>query len=297
MKQTKSGYIGLLENDWIEIKNPLTRKRTRLYRIISLRTFRIDPLGWKSDVELESIQNSKKRGLDELESIKSSIEQLSKKIEGIKSTKTSNSKDIDKISIEIEQLKYKEKQILRDLSKLDIDTKIEIPYHTIGGFVESLDNVDDENPVWIDNNCKVFGNAKVLNGSHLVGSVKAYGNCTIESSYISDYVKIHENANIKNSFAGQLSELKGNCVIDKSFIFNSSMIFERANVEKSILENGCIVRGDAKVFNTVMKDISQVQGNSVLDTCILYGRYTSIDEELQFKTLDLETELQTTIGR
>lgn len=210
MEQTKSGYIGLLKNDWIQVKSPITHKIVKLYRIISLRTFKIEPATQLS--ELGVIDKFKSKKVEDLNKSLAKIEKLSERLEGIRKTNSKEGTDTNRLEVDIEREKFKVSQIKRELAKVNIDTKIEIPIHTIGGFVESIDNLDELNPVWIDNNCKVLGNAKILNGSHLTNNVKVYGQAIVDNSRVSDYVKIHENGVVKNSFVGQLSEIKGKCI-------------------------------------------------------------------------------------
>lgn len=294
MKKTKSGYIGLLENDWINVKDPNTRKTVKLYRIIALRTFQIQPA--QTLEELRVIEKFKEKKLIDLEKSQGKIDSLKGRLDNILKTKVKESSEINRLEVDIEREKFKQSQIKRELAKVNINTHLEVKIHTIGGYVESLDNLDELNPVWIDNNSKVLGKSKVLNGSHITNNVKVYDHAVVDNSRVSDYVKIHGNAQVRNSFVGQLTEVRDNSIVESSFLLNSAICFGDATVENSILEDGSIVRGKSKVTESIISDISQVQGESIVDKCVITGRYCVDGETVSDKELFSETELSVSKG-
>lgn len=294
MKTTKSGYIGLLDNDWIEMKHPKTRKFIKLYRIIALRTFQITPLKQINLDEFEVHIRYKKKIEEDLRKVSERVASYQKYHDGIQDSKDNIA--IMKAAANIHREKFNKSQLESELNKFSKFETQTISAYRIGGYVQGLDNIDSINPVWIDNKCRVFDNAKVLDESFLTESVVLYDNAIVRNSRLRNYVKIRDNASADNSYISDLVELKGNATIHRAFMSNSSMAFGDAVIQESIMNTGTIVRGNCRVSNSILYDISQVQGDSVVNGCNLSGRYCITEGKHENESYHMDADLQTIIG-
>lgn len=166
-----------------------------------------------------------------------------------------------------------------------------IGVHSIGGFVQSVDNIDNESPGWIENSGRVFDNAIISGGTIVSDSALVFNNAKVDSSIVSNYARISGNTNVIDSQIKDTSEIKGNASVVSSKTLNASMIFEDAQVVSSELSTGSIVRGNAKVNNSLLMDISQIQGNSVVDNCRLEGRTVLLEGHHVDQMYDTDLEL------
>lgn len=198
----QNSYIGLLDKDTITIKHPITKQDVKLFRVISLKSFRL---------EIYNHENP-------------------------------------------------EEPILKPVKQF-----------SIGGWVQSLDNLDTE-PVWVDHRVRVFDKAKIVSGSLVTENCLIFGNSVIESSRLENYCRIHGDAHVKNCKISDLTEVKGKTRIENSILKNSSMVFEDAIVENCELSVGSCIRGKAHVKFSKLTDTSQIQGDSQVSNCELSGR-------------------------
>ena len=198
----------------------------------------------------------------------------------------------------MENLKIEEEDLdLRILNNSNIlDTKT-IEKHTIGGYVESLDNLDPVNPVWVDHRARVFDSAKILNGSLVTESCVIFGNAEIDASRVKHYARVHGNAKVTKSTVKDLSEIKGDAKIFNCQVGNSAMVFENATVNDTILETGSCIRGNSIVINCILKDTAQIQGDSQVTNCKLGGRAVILEgnheNETFYEDYNLKTESYT----
>lgn len=276
MKQ--NSYIGLLDKDTITIKHPQTKKDIKLYRVISLKSFKLDNFDKLGQEKLEFAQKKLLELENSLKNLRNRHEDL--KLVHEKSVLQENFqeskefvKEIDKVLFDIQETENlivdAQKHVIQCQDSIQSRT---IKVHTIGGWVQSLDNLDNE-PVWVDHRSRVFDNAKIVSGSLVTESSVIYGNAVIESSRVKHYARIHGNTHVKDSFVLDLSEVKGNAIVEKCTINNSSMIFENAKVFNTILSVGSCIRGNSNVQDSILQDTSQIQGDSTVSNCTLSGRY------------------------
>lgn len=279
----QNDYVGLLDADTISVKHPITKKSVKLYRTIALKTFKLDRYDSEIISELEKFEQ-------EVESLEANLLELNEKQTNLKTV-------IDELTLKEEFRRVKELQAEFDLNSNaidDLNSKIEdlnlkylnnknildtktIEKHTIGGYVESINNLDPDTPVWVGHRSRVFDDAKILNGSLITESAVIYGNAEINSSRIKHYARIHGNAQIHKSTIKDLAEIKGNAKLFNCQVGNSGMIFEDADVKNTILETGSCIRGKANVDKCILKDTAQIQGNSNVVNCKLGGRAVILD--------------------
>lgn len=64
-----------------------------------------------------------------------------------------------------------------------------------GGFVESEDNLSQENNCWVYDDAKVYGGAKVFSNARIYGNAEVYGNALIyENAIVCENAKVYEFA-------------------------------------------------------------------------------------------------------
>lgn len=143
-----------------------------------------------------------------------------------------------------------------------------IDNYTVGGYVESIDNLDTENPVWIGNRARVFDKAKILNDSYVSDQALIYNDAIIDNCRIENYSRIHGKALVSNSHVADITEIKGNAQVDGCMVMNSSLIFENARVKNSKLSEGVSVRGTVQLDNCQLSDLSQCNGDAVVTNCV-----------------------------
>lgn len=166
-----------------------------------------------------------------------------------------------------------------------------IAKHSIGGFVQSVDNINENSPGWIENSGRVFDNAVISGGTIVSESALVFENAKVDSSIVQNHARVSGNSNVIDSVIADTSEIKGNANVVSCKTFNASMIFEDANVVNTELNTGSIIRGKAKVTDSTLLDISQIQGDSNVNNCKLEGRTVIMDGKHEGLVLDTDLEL------
>jgi NDP-sugar pyrophosphorylase family protein len=301
-----NGYIGLLDNDTIIIRHPKENREIKLHRVIAMRTFQISPKSIQGITDTETAQKHKKlmqRYLDTIQKAYDSFDGLISNAMEKNDAEKVKKLATEKIKCEYELNRYrseftKNDKLLDNPDSLIIPKTIEI--YTIGGYVESLDNLDPDNPVWVDHRARVFGNAKILDGSYVTENCLVYDNAEIVNSRIENYARIHDNCRIESSHIKDLVEIKHNAVVKNSLLENASMVFEESQIDNCILNTGALCRGKSWVTNSIIIDTAQIQGDSrvtgcVLEnrSCILSGTHTdsNYNENLELETRISEGEI------
>lgn len=296
----QNDYVALLDADTINVKHPITKNTIKLYRTIALRSFKLDRYDSVIISELERLTS-------ELTTIKSQILELEDKQENLnvvineltlkeefrrvkelQSELEVNAKHLENLKTQAEDIDLK---ITNNSNILDTKT---IEKHTIGGYVQSIDNLDPDNPVWVDHRARVFDTAKILNGSLVTESCVIFGNAEIDASRVKHYARVHGNSKVVKSTVKDLSEIKGDAQLFNCQVGNSAMVFENAIVRNTILETGSCIRGKSIVDNCILKDTSQIQGESEVTNCKLGGRAVILEgihsNETFYEDYNLKTE-------
>ncbi len=146
---------------------------------------------------------------------------------------------------------------------------LHIDNYTIGGYVQSIENLDPDNPVWVGNRARVFDNAKIINDSYVSDQAIVYGDAEINGSRIEHHARIYDKARVLGSHVTDLATIKGNVVVEESNIHNAALLFENAYVGFSTISNGSSVRGNCKLSKCKLSDIAQCNGDAVLTNCVL----------------------------
>lgn len=280
-----NGYIGLLDSDTILIKHPKKHREIRLHRIIALKTFQLKPTCIQGITDIETAKKHKQLIEKYLDSVKKTYDNFDSLIANAME-KNDNEKvkklATEKIKCEHELNKLKSEYAKHDKLISDPDSLLNsktIDIYTIGGYVESLDNLDPDNPVWIDHRGRVFDNAKILDNSHITENCLIFDDAVVINSRIEHYARIHDNAKIESSNIRDLVEIKNNAFVKNSVLENSSMVFENAKLDNCIMSTGTVCRGNSKIKNTIILDTSQIQGDSLVENCILENRSCLLNGE------------------
>lgn len=298
----QNDYVGLLDADTIKVKHPITKKEIKLYRTIALKTFKLDRYDARILKQLDELKDKKlvtKNEIYELEqkqeNFKVVISELTSKEEYRRVKELQSEYDLNENGLEKLQQTLDEINLLSENYQNILDTKV-IEMHSIGGYVESLENLDPDNPVWVDHRCRVFDNAKILKGSLVTEGAVIFGNSIIESSRVRNYARIHGDAHIINSSIQDLTEIRGKSRVINTHVKNSAMIFENSRVEDCVLETGSCIRGNSYVKSSILKDTSQIQGDSEVINCKLSGRAVILNGNHQnesfYEDYNLKTESQ-----
>lgn len=295
-----NSYAGLLESDTITVKHPILKTDVKLYRVISLKPFKLDKydsntldLIDKYEIEYRTLKSE----IDELklkqEDYQIVIEKLTeegehKKVKELTQTLHPISENIYQLEENLNDIKSK-----LDHHKSMVEKRI-VQMHNIGGYIQSIENLDPNTPVWVDHRARVFDDAKILNGSLITESCVVFGNAKVSASRLKNYSRVHGNCEVDNSHLEGLCEVKGNSKLIGCQLSNSAMIFEDAVVENSILSTGACIRGKSVVSNCILNDAAQIQGNSIVNNCKLSGRYVITEGEHNnqsyFEDYNLKTE-------
>lgn len=293
-------YIGLLDSDTIVFKHPVTKQDTKLYRVIAMKTFKLDRYDSEILNELKLLKEKHELKItivndleEEIDNISKVIDELTlqeefKRVNELRNDLNTKQKLFENLSNDLDDLKLK----IENCQNI-LDTRT-IEMHTIGGYAQSIDNFDPDTPVWIGNKSRIFDNAKLLNGSLVTESALIFGNAKVDCCRIKNYARIHGNCEVIKSTLQDLCEIKGHAKLTNTQVKNSAMIFQNAVVSDSILETGALIRGEAVVNNSILKDASQIQGDSEVYNCKLGGRFVIMEgkhiNETYYEDYNLKTE-------
>ena len=117
-----------------------------------------------------------------------------------------------------------------------------------GGYVQSEENLSQEEDCWIYDNAKVFDSAVVYGNAKVFGNAQVFGNATVYGNAL-----VYGNAK----------------VFDDAKVYDGAKVYGDAIVSNNaIVVNKAIVCGNAKVFgNAVICDNAIVCGNAQVCGC------------------------------
>lgn len=164
--------------------------------------------------------------------------------------------------------------------------------YDIGGFVESIDNLDPDNPVWIDHSARVFDSAKLLAGSYMRNNALLYENATAIHSELAGHCRIHGSAIVENSQILDLVEVKDRSCVKDSLLKNNVKIYEDANVINSYLYTAATAHGKCTITDSDIGDISEIRGDSIINKCKYSGRVIRESGEYNNEVLDKDIRLK-----
>lgn len=124
-----------------------------------------------------------------------------------------------------------------------------IPPGTIGGFIESEDNLSQEGDCWVAEEAAVYGCSKVMDNAWVGGGARVYG-----------LSAIHENCLITGSPIIINSEIRGN-----------STVREEALIKNSLLQDGALVKGNAELHCARVYGLSAVKDSAIVTNTDIKG--------------------------
>lgn len=168
-----------------------------------------------------------------------------------------------------------------------------IKKYDIGGYIESIDNIDPTNPVWIDNSARVFDSAKILDGSYIRNVALIYENATVIGSEVADHCRVHGTTVIvDNSKILNLAEIRDGAEVKNSEIKKSSKISGNAKISDSIFTIAASATGNCVVQNSSISDVSEIRGTAIVNNCKYSGRVVRETGEWNNETIDKEIKLE-----
>lgn len=179
-----------------------------------------------------------------------------------------------------------------DLYDKDGNLLIHVKKYDIGGFIESIDNLDPENFVWIDHSARVFDNVKILEGSYIRNHALVFENAKIKHSEIANSCRVHGASLVERSKVLDLSEVMDSAIVLDSIIKNNSKIYKNAKIENSLLTVAATAHGDCHIKNSNISDISEIRGSAFINNCNYKGRVIRESGEFNHETLERDLKLE-----
>lgn len=132
-----------------------------------------------------------------------------------------------------------------------------VDFHTIvcpikagtkGGFVQSEENLSQDDNCWVFDDAIVCENARVYGNAIVFKNAKVYGNAMVfDDALIGDDAVVFGNAK----------------VYDKAQLYTNTMVYCNAKIYgKSHLDGSACVRTNAKVYNATIYDEATIEGNA-----------------------------------
>ena len=153
---------------------------------------------------------------------------------------------------------------------------IEIKSGTLGGWLESMDNLSQDGLAWVMDDACVYGNARVSGAAIVCDSAKVYGGAKVQDfALIKDEAQVGDGASVKCS-----ATISDHAVVKGGEIVDSAMIFGYADVFNASVEDNAVIGGNAYVHNDgntdlVVLDRAIVRDNAKI-VCSAGGAYIYI---------------------
>jgi hypothetical protein len=121
----------------------------------------------------------------------------------------------------------------------------------IGGYVESEENLSQDNNCWVFDDAQVYGNAQLFDNAQLFGNTKLYGNAQVYgNAQLFGYAQVYGNAKIY-----------GNAKLyDNTKVYGNAQVFDIAFVYDNVkICNDTKLYGNAWVYgNTILKGYDEI---------------------------------------
>ena len=122
---------------------------------------------------------------------------------------------------------------------------------TVGGYVESEDNLSQEGECWVADDAIVFGNARVFGNAFVFGNARVYENARVYcEARVSGNARVHEEARVyENAFVFGNARVRG-----VARVYGDAGVYGDACVR-----GGALVFGDARVYGE-----ARVRGDAIV---------------------------------
>ena len=160
---------------------------------------------------------------------------------------------------------------------------------TLGGFVETEDNLSHSGTCWISHNAKVYENARISDNAFVMNHARVYGSAEVSGdACVHGRARIHQNAQIKDKGSVHDAKVYGKAkvyqdatVTCEARIFGSARIYGNAVVTDKAsvfghakIEGYAHIGGNAKVYNeAVVADRADIFDTSAFFTIRNIGRF------------------------
>lgn len=145
---------------------------------------------------------------------------------------------------------------------------------SLGGFIESEDNLSHEGNAWVYDEAKVYGEAVVyedagiFNNAEVYGEAYIYGNASVsDNAKVFDYAKVHNDACVfDNAKVCGEAEVHGNAkvygnaeICDTAEIYDNASILGNAKVHgQSVVCYDYMIRGNEDVCDYKPEELTEV---------------------------------------
>lgn len=152
-----------------------------------------------------------------------------------------------------------------------------------GGYIEKMDNLSADGMCWVDNNAKVFGDAKVTDNALVANDATVSGraevsgeSCVTGSAEVTDDAKVRHYANVGGNARvmdsgivnGWAKVLDDAVVKDHGQVWDRTLLTGRSEVRGNgnvsgytQMEDNAVVEGEANVFgDAILTDSAKVGG-------------------------------------
>ena len=173
----------------------------------------------------------------------------------------------------------------------------------IGGWIESEDNLSQDGDCWVEDEAKVYGDAKIYDNAIVTGKAvvydhaEVYGNASVYyEAYVSGYVEVYNNARVcGNACVWAYAKIYGNakvygdaCVYDHARVYGNVEVYGKAKIcgyatvyrnikiNDELYYKGAPSNEDTSNLNEVVQDfIYKVDESNKITT---QTEYDSVDE-------------------
>lgn len=169
---------------------------------------------------------------------------------------------------------------------------IVVEKYDIGGYVQSLNNIDPNSEVWVNNTARIFDDAKIIDGSYICNNALVFGSAVVKNSLIENFARIHGKSYIENSHVKDQVEIKDSAKVIDSTLKNSTKICNNAHLINTFTNKGVYIHGNAIVSNSDIADISEIRGDAEVENCKLQGRVVITTGHHISETINKEPQLK-----
>ena len=179
-----------------------------------------------------------------------------------------------------------------------------IPKYSIGGYIESIENLSTDDESWVGGNAKIFGGAVVTMDSLVTDDAIVYGNVVVEKTYIggvnrtfSNDTSTNSNFRIHNSIFTDKSVVEGigNSLIMNVVATNSALLKRNIGVLDTVITGGSFIV-ESTVNNSKLFNVSGIK-RSTISNCNLFERFTYVDTTASDETNSSFIELNFINGK
>lgn len=140
-----------------------------------------------------------------------------------------------------------------------------LPTGTLGGFVESEDNLSQEGDCWIADEAAVYGHSVVMGRGWVAGSSRVHGHSIIRGNCHIDDVAVIRNSEIKGN-----AVIREAAIICESSIGGSTIIEDNARLENVRVPWRATIKGDCYLKNISVCGEVCIQGNAIIKSDLDY---------------------------